>query len=765
MLTAALAYAARGWHIFPCKPGLKVPATQHGVKDASRDPETIRAWWTRWPDANIALACGPASGVYVVDVDVDTEKGINGWDSVKDFPDLPETVQQASPRGGAHFLFKTDKPPRNKNSFRTGIDIRSDGYYIMLAPSIHPNGKAYEWGIEPGQVDLAEFPDFMRPPEPAKSLAPWDRKPAPAPAPAHARPGATPIIDRARLYLQECEPATQGQAGHDKLLWAARALVVGFELDEGTALSLLWDDFNPRCNPQWDRSKAGDVKDFERKAREAIKTPGQKLRGWLLDELGLRGHDEAMDAYADEVAEGILAGVEEPTSLPHILVRSEIGKESKSGGGRWTGDLLKPSGFVGDLAKFMEQTAKVPQPKLAVLSSFVAAGALMGGKIKDCSNGRTNIFGMGVAPSSGGKDHQRKVISELFVDAGADRLLGAGRVTSDSALEVALVASWVQLFLFDEAGDFFSNIKQAGQGSAAHLGTIKPALKELWSSANCLYRGKQRAIDEVRKILEPHVCLWMVTTPEKLYDGVGAGDIADGFIPRIVIAISHDWSEISLNTHVKPPSSLVSIAQAWDQRVIQAPEGSGNIGAAIGRWQLLVPTHDAAMSEFASFGKKCTKLMREAEGKNDKTAPIWGKCLEQARRFALTHAAGDRYDNPEIQRYHAHWACEYMQASTLDLIDHISQNMSENLIEKDKQRIVSIIGKTGRRGMSKAEFSRDTQFLNKRTRDGYITELMESGQIVFGTHPDHPGARGGWLWKHPFGLDLLTEKQNKENRE
>lgn len=313
MIDAALSYAARGWRVFPCSPGTKIPFKDtNGVKDATTDEEQIREWWTRWPKANIALACGPGSGVYVVDVDHDPEAGENGWEDLKTFPDLPKTVSQDTPRGGAHFLFKSSNPPSNKNKFRKGIDIRADGYYIMLSPSIHPNGKAYAWapGLGPDEVELAEFPDFMRPVR--KISPPWIRqKPEEAPKQAAPRPpvpvGATPITARARLYLAECEPAIQGMDGHSKLLWAARAMVVGFEMGEAEAISLLWADFNPRCVPPWDSGSPSERRDFERKVSEASKTPGHKPRGWLLDEYGLRGDTKAA-ALGGKLANELLAG-------------------------------------------------------------------------------------------------------------------------------------------------------------------------------------------------------------------------------------------------------------------------------------------------------------------------------------------------------------------------------------------------------------------------------------------------------------------------
>ena len=68
-LDDALAYAARGWPVFPLRPGEKVPliakaAGGNGVHDATTDPDQIRAWWTKHPTANIGLAAVPPSGCW-----------------------------------------------------------------------------------------------------------------------------------------------------------------------------------------------------------------------------------------------------------------------------------------------------------------------------------------------------------------------------------------------------------------------------------------------------------------------------------------------------------------------------------------------------------------------------------------------------------------------------------------------------------------------------------------------------------------------------
>ena len=52
-----------------CTHAGKHPRTAHGVHDATTAPETITAWWSRWPEANIGLATGSLSGRFVLDVD------------------------------------------------------------------------------------------------------------------------------------------------------------------------------------------------------------------------------------------------------------------------------------------------------------------------------------------------------------------------------------------------------------------------------------------------------------------------------------------------------------------------------------------------------------------------------------------------------------------------------------------------------------------------------------------------------------------------
>ena len=68
LLQAALAYAQRGWYVFPVAPRSKVPLVKRWPEVATTDADIIAGWWARWPDANIGIATG-ASDLLVIDVD------------------------------------------------------------------------------------------------------------------------------------------------------------------------------------------------------------------------------------------------------------------------------------------------------------------------------------------------------------------------------------------------------------------------------------------------------------------------------------------------------------------------------------------------------------------------------------------------------------------------------------------------------------------------------------------------------------------------
>ncbi len=160
LLKAALAYAARGWYILPLKPQGKVPLTPHGVKDATTDPQTIRDWWSRWPNANIGIACGPSR---LLVVDLDGPEAADAWADLAQRYNIPyHTLTAHTGGGGIHLFYRVPDGLRLGNSAgRLGphIDTRGDGGYIVPPPSVHPSGNPYVW--ENPDLEPLELPQVL----------------------------------------------------------------------------------------------------------------------------------------------------------------------------------------------------------------------------------------------------------------------------------------------------------------------------------------------------------------------------------------------------------------------------------------------------------------------------------------------------------------------------------------------------------------------------------------------------------------------------
>ncbi|MGO1200942.1 MAG: bifunctional DNA primase/polymerase [Microbacteriaceae bacterium] len=174
---AAAAYAAAGVPVFPCAPGGKQPTTRRGFHDATTDRARVRAWWSRFPAANIGMPTGAASGVAVVDVDVHGVNGyeafgrarraglLNGWEALV-----------RSPTGGLHIYYPagTGEQP-SWQAGRAGIDFRGDRGYIIVPPSrrlVDGDGVLYRpttFAAADGRpLDAGRLRDFLDPKPPAR---------------------------------------------------------------------------------------------------------------------------------------------------------------------------------------------------------------------------------------------------------------------------------------------------------------------------------------------------------------------------------------------------------------------------------------------------------------------------------------------------------------------------------------------------------------------------------------------------------------------
>jgi Bifunctional DNA primase/polymerase, N-terminal/Family of unknown function (DUF5906)/Primase C terminal 2 (PriCT-2) len=162
---AALIYQKKRWPIAPIwwmksdrcacgKPHCNSPAKHpiaalvpRGIKDATLDQQTAIKWWTRFPQANIAISLGKISGLIAVDVDGPSGRELlEGLLTKYDFVLDPKFfVETGRVDGGRHYFFTYPANVRVPTKKVEGLEVRSDGAYVVAPPSRHHTGKPYTW--------------------------------------------------------------------------------------------------------------------------------------------------------------------------------------------------------------------------------------------------------------------------------------------------------------------------------------------------------------------------------------------------------------------------------------------------------------------------------------------------------------------------------------------------------------------------------------------------------------------------------------------
>jgi putative DNA primase/helicase len=162
LIKLAKEYGNEGFSVIPVRPkGKKSLIRWKGYQTRLPSDAELNSWWTKTPKANIGIVTGKISDLVVIDCDSD--------DACKRFlaayPDAKHTRQVKTPRG-IHFYFKhTPGIPNSAGRIGQGIDVRSDGGYVVTPPSIHQNGMTYEWlnrkSVQPLTQKLKEL--ILRP--------------------------------------------------------------------------------------------------------------------------------------------------------------------------------------------------------------------------------------------------------------------------------------------------------------------------------------------------------------------------------------------------------------------------------------------------------------------------------------------------------------------------------------------------------------------------------------------------------------------------
>ena len=232
-LEAALAFARRGWPVFPCSTANKRPLlgkdkdaegrpipNSGGVSKATTDEEQIRAWWRKWPRSMIGVSVGRAD-LIVIDFDPrmveahDEETGEvltddDGAPIMRELTleelkaaleemmgeALPASLAVRTPSGGVHLYFQmpAGEPIGNRGNLPDHIDVRGLGGYTIVPPS-HCDGDEknatgpYRWLRGDTSTPIAPLPASLE-----QILRDNARRPGAKQAPRPSAPAAAPMF-------------------------------------------------------------------------------------------------------------------------------------------------------------------------------------------------------------------------------------------------------------------------------------------------------------------------------------------------------------------------------------------------------------------------------------------------------------------------------------------------------------------------------------------------------------------------------------------
>jgi hypothetical protein len=254
---AALEYAARGVPVLPLRGKLPlIPAAHgpgdplyqqchggcgsqgHGVHDATTNPDQLRAWWDRWPRANIGLRTGVCFDV----IDVDGAQGRHSLERLlAEHGGVPIGGPRVRTGSGGWHLYVAPTGLPDQIGVLDSVDYRAADRYVVAPPSRHPStGRRYQW--LPGRgldTPLGQVPAALR-----ERLAPCplDRDHQPVPTVRPAEPGhpyGRAVLEAEAARIAGAHGPSQGRGGErNKVLWEAARnlynLVAGGVLDEAT---------------------------------------------------------------------------------------------------------------------------------------------------------------------------------------------------------------------------------------------------------------------------------------------------------------------------------------------------------------------------------------------------------------------------------------------------------------------------------------------------------------------------------------------------
>jgi hypothetical protein len=635
LLEAALRYAELGYRVFPCVPGGKVPLTSHGHLEATTDRGQIEAWWTRHPNANIGIS---TEGLLVIDVD----GADNPWPGDPALEqDLARAPVSLTPNGGRHYIFRQPEGMALRNT--TGriaprVDTRANGGYIVVPPSI-VKGKPYQW-VDGCELDASA--DDQR-----EALA-WVLALLNGSPPLFDESAPENTTDSTSPHCKETAPNEMNPEADGNVIPAGQ---------RNAALARL----------------AGSMRRVGMNREEILGALERVNAGRCRPPLPPREVERIAASIARYEPDQVAVAVAENhwVQLVEPAAPSEAATLAASDPGPLPEELLRVPGFVSEVMDHCLETAPYPNVAMAFAGALSLQASLAGRKVRDPGDNRTNIYLLGLAHSSAGKEWPRKINIEVLHAVDLSNHVG-GRFASGEGIQDALLVEPCMLFQTDEIDGMLQSINKARD---ARHESIMGTMLMIYSAASSLFPMRRKAGKESPGTIDqPCLVVFGTAIPNHYYQALSERMLTNGFFARMVV-IECGSRPPGREPRIEPlPRRVLETARWWaDFR-----SGTGNLE----NWHpvpQIIPQTEEARSILIETRLEAEAEYAKAERADDAVGTaVWGRASEHTRKLALIYAVSESHVHPEIGQAAAEWASRLVTHQARRMLFMAGSHVAEN---------------------------------------------------------------------------------------
>ena len=334
-------------------------------------------------------------------------------------------------------------------------------------------------------------------------------------------------------------------------------------------------------------------------------------------------------------------------------------------------ELLRVPGFVSEVMDHCLETAPYPNPVLAFCGALALQAFLAGRKVRDQADNRTNVYLLGLAHSSAGKDWPRKINTRIVHEVGLSGSLGE-RFASGEGIQDALFLTPCMLFQTDEIDGLLQSINKAND---ARHENVMGSLLTLYSAANSVFPMRRKAGKESPGAIDqPCLVIYGTAIPNHYYEALSERMLTNGLFARTITLESGPRSPGQEPRICDLPQRVLETARWW----AGFHPGTGNLE----NWHpvpRVVAYTEAAQRLLIESRRQCEAEYAKAEERGDPVGTtVWGRVNEHARKLALLYAISENAKSPAIGAAAARWATRFAMHQTRRMLFMAASHVAEN---------------------------------------------------------------------------------------